>query len=263
MSVIARLFHLVTYRQDRSPSIDGEREYAKGSLARFLGRFGQPVDFRDKTVLDVGCGTGALCVEAVRLGARQVTGVDLDVSAAREHIATAHGDVEGIVELISSGGSLSEIGKRQFDLVISKDSFEHYADPEQFIHTIKGLMRPGGELLIGFGPLWKSPTGGHIGYMTGFPWAHLIFPEQVIFDERRRFRPHENARHWSEIRGGLNQMTYDRFAAMVRSSGLERRYLETNVSDNRCVKAMNVLSKVPGLREYFTTNVYAILHRPT
>jgi hypothetical protein len=89
-------------------------------------------------------------------------------------------------------------------MILSKDSFEHYDDPEHFITTIAERLNPGGELVIGFGPLWKSPTGGHINYMTPLPWAHLLFSENVIMAERRRFRPQENARRWSEVRGGLN-----------------------------------------------------------
>jgi SAM-dependent methyltransferase len=259
-SLIARLFHAITYKHDRSPSTEGEWEYAQASLERYLGRFG-PLDFRDKTVLDVGCGSGILCAEAARRGAAHVVGVDLDVTGALRYIAARRQDVASTVEFIATDGSLAELHERQFDLVVSKDSFEHYADPERFMNTIKRLIRPGGQLLIGFGPLWKSPTGGHIDYMTPLPWAHLIFPERVIFEERRRFRPRENAQHWAEIRGGLNQMTYNRFATIVRTSGLERRYFQTNVSDNPYVKVMNGLSKIPGLREYFTANIYIVLRR--
>lgn len=36
------------------------------------------IDFGDKNVLDMGCGTGILAILATKLGARQVTGIDVD-----------------------------------------------------------------------------------------------------------------------------------------------------------------------------------------
>ncbi len=160
-------------------------------------------------------------------------------------------------------GDLSELGDQRFDMIFSKDSFEHYADPERFMKSITARLLPGGQLFIGFGPLWKSPTGGHIGYMTPVPWAHLLFPEHVIMAERQRFRPDEDAWRWSDVKGGLNQMTLERLQRILGTSGLESVYFATNVSDSRAVKMMDALSDLPGLRELFTHNVYASLRKPS
>ena len=80
--------------------------------------------------------------------------------------------------------------------------------------------------------------------------------------ERRRFRPDEDARTFGEIRGGLNKMTYARFRRIVEASGLHCAYWATNVSDHPVVKAMDILSRIPALREYFTQSVYTILRKP-
>ena len=34
---------------------------------------------------------------------------------------------------------------------------------------------------VAFGPPWKAPYGG--GVDSKLPWAHLVFPERVIFEE--------------------------------------------------------------------------------
>jgi SAM-dependent methyltransferase len=262
MTLSRRLFHAVTYRYPRHRSVEAELEYQDGSLRRFLGRFDPPLVFARRTVLDVGCGGAVLCVEAARLGAEHVTGVDLNTDLARVYLKRQDARLVASVALVETTGDLSELGDQRFDMILSKDSFEHYDDPEDFVTTIAERLHPGGELVIGFGPLWKSPLGGHINYMTPLPWAHLLFSEEVVMAERRRFRPDENARTWSEIRGGLNQMSLRRFERIIETSGLERMYFATNVSDNRVVKAMNAVSKVPGLREFFTTNVYTVLRKP-
>lgn len=256
------LFHALTYREPRDKSDAQRVEYDENSARRFPGRFAGHLDYSGKSVLDVGCGAGALCVDAARRGARQVTGVDLAVDMARQHVSERGADVAAKIELIPTDGSLAELGDRRFDLVLSKDSFEHYADPERFLKALTNLVAAGGELAIGFGPLWKAPWGGHITYMTPLPWAHLLFSEQVIMAERRRFRPHENATRWSEVRGGLNQMTLKRFLRIIETSGLERTYLATNVSDQSSIKVMKAFSRIPGLHEYFTQNVFTILRKP-
>ena len=262
MSVAERIFHAVTYRHPRERSEDGAIAYDDRSLRHFLTRFDPPLSFAGRNVLDVGCGRGVLCVEAARQGAAHVTGIDFKVDEARVYLERQEPGLSARVMLVETNGDLGELGDQQFDMILSKDSFEHYDDPEGFLASIMARLSPGGTLAIGFGPLWKSPTGGHIGYMTPLPWAHLLFPESVIMAERRRFRPEECARRWSEVRGGLNQMTLGRFQRILRTSGLECLYFATNVSDNRAVKAMAAVGKIPGLREYFTQNVYTVLRKP-
>jgi hypothetical protein len=102
---------------------------------------------------------------------------------------------------------------------------------------------------------------GHIDYMTPVRCAHLVFPEEVIMDERRRFRP-DRARTFGEVPGGLNKMTLERFERIIDSSGLETVYFATNVGDHPAVKAMRVINRFPSLREYFTTSVYGVWRKP-
>ena len=98
--------------------------------------------------------------------------------------------------------------------------------------------------------------------MTPIPWVHLLFPEDVIMAERRRFRPDEDAERFEDIRGGLNRMTLERFRTIMASSGLECVMFETNVSDHPAVRVMRMLRRLPPLREYCTVNVYSIWRNP-
>jgi SAM-dependent methyltransferase len=257
------IFHRVCARHAEVPEYGDERyrrrlPYDVESTGRFFARLGPLVDVEGRSLLDVGCGRGATSIEVARRGAERVVGVDLEIAPQARALIAADPELSSRIELVETSGALAELGPQTFDVVLSKDSFEHYADPESFIFTIAGFVAPGGLLAIGFGPLWRSPTGGHIDYMTRVPWAHLLFPEDVIMDERRRFRPAEEARSFEEIRGGLNRMTLGRFEAIMRSSGLECVSLETNVSDNPVVRAMKVVAKLPQFRELFTTNVYGV-----
>ena len=261
------LFQKLAFRQAVQPEYGQERdrqryhEYGIPSTKRFFGRFEGVLDLQAKSVLDVGAGRGEVIIEAARRGAERVVGIDIDVPEQALNMIAEDPVTAERVQLLHTDGSLRELGSETFDIVLSKDSFEHFVDPESFVFTLAERVEPGGVLAIGFGPLWKSPMGGHIDYMTPVPWAHLVFPEEVIMDERRRFRP-DGAGAFEAVPGGLNKMTLARFQRIMASTGLETVYFATNVGDHPAVKAMRVISRVRPVREYFTTSVYGVWRKP-
>jgi SAM-dependent methyltransferase len=266
--LVARwLFHKLAFRKAVRPEYGEERdrqryyEYGIPSTKRFFARFEGVLDVKGKSVLDVGAGRGEVITEAAHRGAERVVGIDIDVPEQALKMIAEDPLTAERVALLPTDGSLLELGSETFDIVLSKDSFEHFVDPEAFVFTLARHVQPGGVLAIGFGPLWKSPMGGHIDYMTPVPWAHLVFPEEVIMDERRRFRP-DGARTFEQVPGGLNKMTLRRFQRIMASSGLEQVYFATNVGDHPAVRAMRVVSRVRPLREYFTTNIYGVWRKP-
>jgi SAM-dependent methyltransferase len=260
------LFHQVTDKDYVWTSTSGQRgpEGDLASVRQYLDRFPSSLlDVTGKTALDVGCGSGQLCFERARRGARRVVGADLFPASARANLEAQSREVAGRVEIVETDGTLRELAGDRFDFVFSKDSFEHFAEPEAIVKRMVAVVQPDGRLVIGFGPLWKGPRGGHIDFMTKVPWAHLLFPEDVILAERRRFRPEETARRFEEVRGGLNRMTLERFESIMATAGVERRYFATNVSENPVVRAMKVAATIRPLREYFTANVYSIWQMPS
>jgi 2-polyprenyl-3-methyl-5-hydroxy-6-metoxy-1,4-benzoquinol methylase len=267
--VAAWLFHAICVKDAEPPTYSGDQYeeqfvYGEESAQRFFARFRGALEVKGKSVLDIGCGNGNVCLEAARRGARRVVGTDMQpLNWARENLRTRYAEFADRIELVSTDGSLRELGEQQFDVLISKDSFEHYEDPEGLVSAMEQLLALNGVFAIGFGPLWKAPTGGHIDFMTKVPWAHLIFPERTIMAERRRFRPAEDARCFAEIRGGLNKMTLARFEQIMHRSGLRLRYFSTNVSDNPVVRGMDFVRRAPPLREFFTANVYGIWENST
>jgi ubiquinone/menaquinone biosynthesis C-methylase UbiE len=259
-----RLFHLISARDPAAPaSPEAGFDSDDASALRFFARFGSALELEGTRVLDVGCGTGSVCIEAARRGASRVVGIDMQlVDEARQRLRELEPAVAGVIEFVETGGDLEELGSEEFDVIFSKDSFEHYADPERFVHVITRFLAPGGSLVIGFGPPWKAPTGGHIDYMTKLPWAHLIFPEHVIMRERRRFRPDEHAERFEDIVGGLNKITVRRFRSLMASSGLDCTYFASNVSDKAAVRTMGAIARLAPLRELFTINVYSTWRKP-
>jgi SAM-dependent methyltransferase len=263
MTVLAqRAFHMVCAKESWQAATRYEDDFkaAFRSMETFIGRYDGHLDFAGKTILDVGSGLGSPAILMARRGAARVVGVDIvprNVDFARRKLASEHADVADRVEfrLIRE---FAELGDERFDLVISKDSFEHYADPEGFVPAMLDLLVPGGELAIGFGPLWKSPYGGHIKYMTRLPWAHLLFSEQVVLRERERFFPDQRVTSYGEIVGGLNQMTLARFEAIIAANRLEQVYFRANASRHPAAPLFSLASRLPFAREYLTFNLYGL-----
>lgn len=255
------LLRLVSKRTTSRPRDYEETYFRRGaSEARtFLKRFGIPIDFRGKRVLDYGCGYGPLAFHlAQEEGAAAVTGVDIDqarIDFARQRLSSEYPDLAGSVEFKLP----DETNGDQFDIVVSKDSFQHYDDPVSVLSQIMQLTAPGGLIAIGLGPLWKSPYGGAIDFMTKLPWAHLIFSEEVIMRERMRYRPEENAQTFKDAPGEFNEMTLGRFRRIVAGSGMNVLSFRTNASSGVVGSASRLLAGIPGWREFFTLNVYVVL----
>jgi SAM-dependent methyltransferase len=264
--VRSRLFHAVC-REPTPEELppDWEQQYAASQRAqdeRFFARL-PPLDVNGKSVLDYGCGIGETSMLFAQRGASRVLGVDIDAGT----IETANAalvnrpDLAGRVEFRQIRGA-EDVGAERFDLVLSKNTFEHVGDPARYVADMKSLLAPGGLLVIGFSPFWKSPYGGHLDFMTKLPWSHLLFPEEVILAERKRYRPDENPSCFEEIRGGLNRMRPGQFEAIMRDSGLEPTYYEINRNDRSVAKALSLFSGLPKVGEYFTFSVHSIWRLP-
>ena len=95
-----------------------------------------PADLRRMSVLDAGCGTGALSVDAACRGA-QVTAVDIAsglVAIARERAPgfVGHGRIDWHV------GDMLDPALGEFDHVVAMDSLIHYRS-DDIVETIEAL----------------------------------------------------------------------------------------------------------------------------
>lgn len=210
-------FRLLTFLWPRSPGrLNESAGPQRGKLAQLLGAAALE-RIRGKTVLDFGCGEGWEVLEAVRAGARRAIGLDLRPEILAR--AQSHAQAAGLAEHCSFVTRCSE----PVDLIISIDAFEHFAAPAGILAEMHRLLKPGGEVLVSFGPPWRHPLGGHT--FSVFPWAHLLFSETALCRWRATFKS-DGARRFEEVEGGLNQMTIARFERLVAQSGFALESLE-------------------------------------
>lgn len=113
-----------------------------------------PSDLTGQRVLDAGCGTGALAVEAARRGAH-VVAIDLSetlVQLARDRLPTDLG--QGQVEFRS--GDMLDPSLGTFDHVVCMDSMIHYVSQDMVAVLASLASRTRGSVLFTFAP--KTPV---------------------------------------------------------------------------------------------------------
>ena len=216
----------------------------KSKLATLLGE-----DFlklvRGKHVVDFGCGDGNETVEMIRCGAALVTGVEMPDVLVKTRKTLEEAGVMDRCRLTSNAeGS-------EADMVVSLDSFEHFADPEGILKLILQILRPGGTLHISFGWMWYHPTGSHLIELP--PWSHVLFSEKAVLGWRALMR-NDGAMTYEAV--GLNRMTIARFERMIKASPFEMVSLKL-VPIRAARMFHNRLT-----REFLTSTVRCVLRKP-
>ena len=151
------------------------RDRMRSTLLSFL-----PDDLRGCRLLDAGCGTGALAVEAARRGA-DVTAVDISptlIGIARERLPERLGD--GRINFLA--GDMLDRKLGTFDHVVAMDSLIHYSLPDMV-----GMLARLAEM---------SRSGIHFTYAPRTPALAAMHMVGKVFprsDRSPRIVPHATA----------------------------------------------------------------------
>ena len=124
------------------------RDQMRGTLLSWL-----PQDMRGLSLLDAGCGTGALAMEAAQRGA-EVVAIDLSptlVQLARERHQSLPANGQGGSIHFTSGDMLDE-SLGHFDHVVAMDSLIHYDTPDIVAALERLSLRTRGSMLFTFAP---------------------------------------------------------------------------------------------------------------
>lgn len=113
----------------------------KAIYERFAVALSAPGDLSGKTLLDVGCGSGRLALEALKRGAERVVGVDFAPSMLE--IARRQAEADGIADSATfiDGDFLQAPLDVTFDIVVANGFFDYVADPEPVLKRMVALSR--------------------------------------------------------------------------------------------------------------------------
>ena len=227
---------------------------------KFWKRLNGRPDFENKSILDFGCGHGSLCVDIAQSGANLVTGIDLNkklIKFARENLSANYNSLSKKIKF-EEKDLLKDNFDKKFDIIVTKDTFEHSLNLPDILNKFYDLLNDGGRAYIGFGPLYNSYNGDHGRTQLKLPWLHIILSEKTIINRYNK----KNSNKINRIEDlGLSKYSFKDYKQMFSESKFDIDYFITNQSDHPIGKAFNILSKINFLKEYFTFNIYCILKK--
>jgi SAM-dependent methyltransferase len=235
--------------------------------ARRLG-----LDISGKTLLDLGCGDGAITREYLKHGSERVIGIDVD---AREiGRARANACAPGLDFQVCSGGTFP-LESSSIDAIVSHDVFEHISDPSSTLAECYRVLKPGGWMLVGTWG-WYHPFAPHLFSALPVPWAHVIFSDKTLLRAARRvyeapwYRPtmHDLDADGQRIPDKyleerissdyLNRLLIRDFRRVFRESGFTVRMVQVPFGSSYA-RWTRLFLQVPLLNEFFTSYFWAVL----
>ena len=100
------------------------------------------MDLKDKTVLDMGCGTSVLAIFAKQMGAGKTLAIDIDEWSVENSIENA---ARNNVEFIIEQGTAENLGKENFDVILANINRNILISD---IPTYVSILNEGGKLLL-------------------------------------------------------------------------------------------------------------------
>lgn len=151
---LAHAFDHASHTYDRLTALNPG--YHTG-LRRSALRLRLPRGGRGLRVLDLGCGTGASTRALARaLPYARITAVD--ASGGMLERARAKRWPPGVRFLHRSAEELAAEGEGPYDAVFAAYLFRNVSDPDSVLGSVRGLLRPGGRLLVHEYSLSGSPV---------------------------------------------------------------------------------------------------------
>jgi SAM-dependent methyltransferase len=234
---------------------------------KYWDRLGGRPDFSGKVVLELGCGHGALSIDAAISGAQQVIGLDLigsRIEFARSIVAKRFPNIANRIEFQKL--NIADIDlEGKVDIVISKDTFEHIMGLDQVLLSVRRVLRSGGLLITGFSPLYYSPFGDHgfhsIGQHLKLPWAHLILGDARVVAAYNQYHPGIECHSIYDL--GLNKLKRRDFLQTFDKAGFAIVSETVNAMQgaSKLMPLLRLLNKIPLLQDYTTVNMYVVLRK--
>ena len=106
-------------------------------------------NLKRQCVLDIGCGDGSISLQLLTAGSR-FTLMDISSSIVARAKANVPEEFAHAVEMRNENFASAKFDSEPFDLVVAVGVMAHVDSPDDFLQKIKGLLQPGGGLILEF-----------------------------------------------------------------------------------------------------------------
>jgi ubiquinone/menaquinone biosynthesis C-methylase UbiE len=253
-SVEASHLHDLFQKSDKTEFMETYFKHEVEKGAEFIKRFEAfqpaPDAWKRGKVLDFGCGIGGI---SCHLGSRFAEAWGYDIQPEKIVYGNKALAERGIKNVTVGAYDGSRLPKEDgfFDFIFSVDVLEHVSDVRNAFKEFYRVLKPGGRIYLSFGPPWRHAHGKHMWETLPGWWTHLLFPRPVVM-KVRGFNP---ATTYESI--GLNKLTVSGYEKLVKGSGFKTLFHEYHI--NRAVAPM---VGIPVLREFFISEIVAVLEKP-
>lgn len=225
--------------------------------------------FKDKQVLDIGCGAAGKTLFYASCGVEHITGMDIVAHYEDEAngLAQQLGYADKFTFVLGDAAS-TPFADNSFDTIIMNDAMEHVDQPEAVLCECLRILRPKGRIYINFPP-YDHPYGAHLSDAIGMPWVHRFFSEKTLIDgykelvadlpdgqSRIDFRISERA-DGTEYFSYINHMSIRRFRGILKRLNLQPIYLY----EAPLRGFLKPLAKLPVLKEAFVKMVVCVIEK--
>ncbi len=246
-------------------------QYFKGedTISYFEKWYTKEEMFKDKVVLDMGCGAAGKSLYYASLGAKKVVGMDIIDTYSKEAMALA--EEIGLFEKFEfiAGDAAKIKMDQQFDTIIMNDFMEHTQNPEQTLRNAISLLSEGGRIYLNFPP-YNHPFGAHLSDAVGLPWVHTFFSDKTLIEayrhlvkdlpdgeERISFRISKRP-SGEEYFSYINKMTLKKFKAILKNLGMSPIYYE----EVALRSMLKIPACLPYAKEYFVKMAVCVIEAP-
>ena len=246
-------------------------QFEKGeeTIKNYLSYTNKEEMFKDKTVLDIGCGAGGKSLYYITLGASHVYGVDVVASYKEESEELAKTlNLNDQFTFIHADAKNLPYPDGSFDTIIMNDAMEHVGEPEEVLKEVLRVLKNGGKVYINFPP-YNHPFGAHLSDAINIPWVHLFFSEKTLIREYKelvkdlpdgqsridfRISKKENGEEYFSY---INKMTLKRFKKILKKLNITPVYYKEMPLRN----IVKIFAKLPVLNEIFVKMAVCVIEK--
>ena len=123
-----------------------------------------------KTWLDIGCGHGEFMVAVEKYSSGKITVIGNEPNISKQESARKKGLNVGYFDIAAHEG--------KYDVISILNVYSHLPDPPAFIHKLKKLLNPDGELILQTGD--TANLSAEVHYRPFYLPGHLSFASESI-----------------------------------------------------------------------------------